>query len=73
MRKPLVIHRIKQPRNDRLGQISILEHVRWCRANLGQRGIDWDFTGSANLEISIYTAQAATFYTLKFPAAEVQK
>lgn len=47
MKKPLVIHRIKQPRNDRLGQISILEHVRWCRANLGQRGVDTGAEGSS--------------------------
>ena len=72
MKKPLLVHSLKIGQRNFTGP-SILEHVRWCRANLGQRGVDWDFTGSANLEISIYTEQAATFYTPKFPAAEVQK
>lgn len=42
------------------------EHIKWCRRNLGERGTDWDFSGSINLDIVIYTEKYATFYILKF-------
>ena len=43
-----------------------VEHIKWCRRNLGERGHDWDFAGSRNLDIMIYTEKYATFYILKF-------
>ena len=23
-----------------------IEHIKWCRRNLGERGTDWDFAGN---------------------------
>ena len=43
-----------------------VEHIKWCRRNLGERGPDWDFAGSRNLDIMIYTEKYATFYILVF-------
>ena len=72
MKKPLLVHSLKIGQRNFTGP-SILAHVRWCRETLGERGVDWDFTGGTSVDILVYTEQAATFYTLKFPAAEVQK
>ena len=43
-----------------------VEHIKWCRRNLGQRGTDWDFAGSRNLDIMIYTEKYVPFYILIF-------
>ena len=43
-----------------------LEHIKWCRRNLGERGIDWDFFGGTKLDIIIYTEKYIPFYKLKF-------
>lgn len=43
-----------------------IEHIKWCRRNLGQRGSDWDFAGSKNPTIFIYTEKYIPFYKLKF-------
>ena len=43
-----------------------VEHVKWCRRNLGERGSDWDFTGSKNIHVVIYNPKYALFYKLKF-------
>ena len=72
MKKPLLVHRLKIGQRNFTGP-SILEHVRWCRKTLGERDVDWDFTGGATVEIIIYTQPAATFYMLQFPDAVVQK
>jgi hypothetical protein len=44
------------------------QHIRWCRANLGERGVDWDFEGARNLVVHIRNSPQAAFYRLKFPA-----
>lgn len=43
-----------------------VEHIKWCRRNLGQRGSDWDFSGSWNMHIVIYNPKYVPFYKLKF-------
>ena len=43
-----------------------VEHIKWCRRNLGQRGTDWDFSGSRHLDIMIYTEKYVPFYMLIF-------
>ena len=43
-----------------------IEHIKWCRRNLGERGSDWDFSGANNLDIVIYTEKYVPFYKLKF-------
>jgi hypothetical protein len=40
------------------------EHIKWCRRNLGERGRDWDFVGSINLTVMIYTEKYISFYKL---------
>lgn len=40
------------------------EHIKWCRRNLGERGRDWDFSGSRNLTVMIYTEKYISFYKL---------
>ena len=44
----------------------MLEHIKWCRRNLGERGSDWDFSGSWNMHIVIYNPKYVPFYKLKF-------
>jgi hypothetical protein len=49
-------------------EINIDEHIRWCRANLGERGRDWDFSGT-NRKIQIWVREDSppyTFYNLKY-------
>ena len=43
-----------------------IEHIKWCRRNLGERGRDWDFAGSSKPTIFIYTEKYVPFYKLKF-------
>lgn len=43
-----------------------VEHIKWCRRNLGERGTDWDFSGSVHLDIMIYTEKYVPFYVLIF-------
>jgi hypothetical protein len=45
-------------------QNDMLEHIKWCRRNLGERGRDWDFAGSNNLTVMIYTEKYISFYKL---------
>ena len=47
----------------------VIEHVRWCRANLGTIGQEWDFASSRmgkNLDIWISNDKTAMWYRLKF-------
>jgi hypothetical protein len=44
----------------------VIEHIKWCRRNLGERGRDWDFAGSRKPTIFIYTEKYIPFYKLKF-------
>jgi hypothetical protein len=47
-------------------QNEVVAHVKWCRANLGDRGQDWDFSGgNKRIQIAIKNPRSATFYTLK--------
>lgn len=51
-----------------------VDHVRWLRANLNDRGSDWDFVfmNSQNkLSIVIRNDKIATWYRLAFPQAEI--
>jgi hypothetical protein len=41
-----------------------IEHIKWCRRNLGERGSDWDFAGSRNLSVMIYNEKYIPFYIL---------
>lgn len=43
-----------------------VDHIKWCRRNLGERGIDWDFFGGTKLDVIIYTEKYIPFYKLKF-------
>lgn len=47
-------------------QNDAIDHIKWCRRNLGERGTDWDFSGSTNLHIMIYNPKHILFYKLKF-------
>jgi hypothetical protein len=48
-------------------QNEVVAHVKWCRANLGDRGLDWDFSGgNTRIQIAIKNPRSATFYTLKY-------
>lgn len=45
----------------------VVDHVRWCRANLGVRGSDWDFVGGfKKVQIIISSGKMLTYYKLKF-------
>lgn len=61
MRKHIYTHRIKLDTEQQK-----LDHIKWCRRNLGERGSDWDFSGSKNIDIVIYTEKYVPFYKLKF-------
>jgi hypothetical protein len=48
--------------------IDIVKHIRWCRQNLGERGLDWDFSGS-NKKVEIWVREESpkfSFYELKY-------
>jgi hypothetical protein len=46
---------------------NLVVRIKWCRANLGERGKDWDFMGGSNrVEICIYKESLASFYQLTF-------
>lgn len=46
---------------------NLVDRIKWCRENLGERGKDWDFLGGAKMvEIHIYTEKLASFYKLSF-------
>ena len=47
-------------------QNDTLEHIKWCRRNLGERGSDWDFSGSRNILVVIFNPKYVPFYKLKF-------
>ena len=38
------------------------ERLKWCRANLGERGVRWDFVGGFNITISIRDTADAEEY-----------
>ena len=64
MRRTIVQHTIYSRETD------LLEHIRWCRDNLGARDINWDFSGGlSNLTVFVFDPDAAVFYCLKFPKA----
>lgn len=48
--------------------VNIVEHIKWCRNNLGERGRDWDFSGSGRkVEIWVREGSAKyTFYQMKY-------
>ena len=48
-----------------------LDHVKWCRANLGERGVDWDFVGGIKVEVIIYSKKALVTYVLWNPETTV--
>ena len=48
--------------------MDVTDHIRWCRKNLGERGRDWDFSGSKN-KCQIWVREGSpkyTFYVLKY-------
>lgn len=52
----------------------VIDHLRWCRANLGNITTDWDYAASSRgrrVQIWIVDDGAAMWYRLKF--ATVQK
>lgn len=52
-----------------------VDHVRWLRKNLHNRGDDWDFCFSKKgnkLDIVISDPKIATWYRLAFPKAKVR-
>lgn len=49
-----------------------VDHVRWLRTNLSDRGTDWDFTYSSKSNkvfVRIDNHKIATWYRLAFPQA----
>ena len=45
----------------------VVDHLKWCRKELGERGRDWDFVGSGkSVEIMIKPSAGLTFYVLRF-------
>ena len=44
-----MIHRFEFRSRD----IDANERIRWCRANLGERGVRWDFAGGMSITIMI--------------------
>ena len=54
----------------------VIDHVRWCRANLGNIGEEWDFASSRmgkSLDIWISNDGKATWYKLKFTKSKAVK
>jgi hypothetical protein len=52
----------------------VLTHIKWCRANLGVLGVDWQFHGNyRKLEIKIHDPKIRTWYLLKFPQPQHQR
>ena len=47
-----------------------LDHIKWCRANLGERGVDWDFYGGINIEVVIFSQQSMVTYVMWHPSTE---
>lgn len=50
----------------------VIDHVRWCRNNLGELGVDWEFASSRlgkKIDVWIVHNKTATWYTLKFANA----
>ena len=48
--------------------MNIVEHIRWCRNNLGERGRDWDFSGN-DRRVQIWVREGSkqySFYELKY-------
>lgn len=40
--------------------------IKWCRANLGARGVDWDFSGGLRRDkIDIYCFTEKALFTLR--------
>ena len=46
----------------RSDKINANERLKWCRANLGERGTRWDFAGGFNITIFIRDAADAEEY-----------
>ncbi len=47
----------------------VIDHVRWCRQNLGTLGETWDFASSGlgkKVDVWIASDKAAVWYKLKF-------
>lgn len=47
----------------------VIEHVRWCRQNLGILGETWDFASSSlgkKVDVWIASDKWASWYSLKF-------
>jgi hypothetical protein len=43
-------------------------HLKWCRNEFGERGVQWDFHGGhRNAFVELYDQKLATFYSLKCP------
>ena len=44
---------------------NIVTHLKWCRANMGERGKGWDFHGAfTNTQIEIWDQQLLTMYIM---------
>jgi len=68
--RTLVTHKIRSP-NDNPG--ATLNHIRWCRKELGERGVTWDFMGGhIAVTVMVYGAKEATLYLMKFPDARAE-
>ena len=46
----------------RSSDIDASERIKWCRENLGDRGMRWDFAGGFNITIFIRDAADADEY-----------
>ena len=67
MRYPQYVHTNRE--------LDITDHIKWCRANLGARGRDWDFSGNTNT-VHIWINEHSpkyTFYELKYGAVHQRR
>ena len=55
----------------KIAKKNALDHIKWCRANLGERGVDWDFYGGINVEVVVFSQQSMVTYVMWNPSAEV--
>jgi hypothetical protein len=44
---------------------TVVQHLKWCRQNLGERGVGWEFHGAfANTQIEIWEPRLITMYVM---------
>jgi hypothetical protein len=52
--------------------VELTNLLKWCRSNLGNRGLDWDFTGGVKkVELVIKNPKYLTFFVLKYPKSDI--